>query len=45
MHLTEIGWGGIVWVNLAEDKDQWQALVEHSNEPLGLLNFGKFLSS
>jgi hypothetical protein len=23
----EIGWCGWKWINLAEDKDQWQALV------------------
>jgi hypothetical protein len=23
----EIGWGGINWIDLAKDKDQWRALV------------------
>jgi hypothetical protein len=27
MDLTEIGWDGMDWINLAEDKDQWRALV------------------
>jgi hypothetical protein len=27
MHLREIGWGGMVWIDLAQDRDQWSALV------------------
>jgi hypothetical protein len=27
MDLREIGWGGIGWIDLAEDRDQWRALV------------------
>jgi hypothetical protein len=27
MHLTEIGWGGMDWIDLAQDRDQWWALV------------------
>jgi hypothetical protein len=25
--LREIGWGGMDWINLARDKDEWRALV------------------
>jgi hypothetical protein len=25
--LREIGWGGVDWVYLAQDRDQWRALV------------------
>jgi hypothetical protein len=25
--LRETGWGGMDWINLAEDRDQWWALV------------------
>jgi hypothetical protein len=25
--LREIGWGGMDWIDLAEDRDQWRALV------------------
>jgi hypothetical protein len=27
MDLREIGWGGMDWIDLAEDMDQWKALV------------------
>jgi hypothetical protein len=25
--LREIGWGGIGWIHLAQDRDQWRALM------------------
>jgi hypothetical protein len=27
MDLREIGWDGVDWVDLGEDRDQWRALV------------------
>jgi hypothetical protein len=27
MDLREIGWDGIYWIGLAQDMDQWRALV------------------
>jgi hypothetical protein len=27
MDLREIGWGGMDWIYLAQDRDQWRALV------------------
>jgi hypothetical protein len=27
MDLREIGWDGMDWINLAQDRDQWRALV------------------
>jgi hypothetical protein len=27
MNLREIGWGGTYWIDLAQDRDQWRALV------------------
>jgi hypothetical protein len=27
MDLREIGWDGMDWIDLAEDRDQWRALV------------------
>jgi hypothetical protein len=28
MYLREIGWKGVHWMHLAQDRDQWQALVK-----------------
>jgi hypothetical protein len=28
MNLREIGWGDIEWIDLAQDRDQWRALVK-----------------
>jgi hypothetical protein len=27
MNLREIGWGGIDWIDLIQDRDHWRALV------------------
>jgi hypothetical protein len=27
MDLKGIGWGGMYWIDLAQDRDQWRALV------------------
>jgi hypothetical protein len=27
MDLREIGWSGMAWIDLAQDRDQWRALV------------------
>jgi hypothetical protein len=27
MDLREIGWGGVQWIELAEDRDRWRAVV------------------
>jgi hypothetical protein len=29
----KIGLGGLDWIGLSEDRDQWRALVKASNEP------------
>jgi hypothetical protein len=33
MELLEIGWGGVDWIGLAQDRDRWRALV---NEVINL---------
>jgi hypothetical protein len=27
IHLREIGWDGVDWIDLAQDRDYWRALV------------------
>ena len=27
MDLREVGWGGTDWIDLAQDRDMWRALV------------------
>jgi hypothetical protein len=27
IYFTEIGWSGMDWINLAQDRDQWRAVV------------------
>jgi hypothetical protein len=27
MDLSEIGWGGVEWIHLAQDRDRWGAVV------------------
>jgi hypothetical protein len=33
MDLREIGWEGVDWIHLAQDRDQWQALVNMIMNP------------
>jgi hypothetical protein len=45
MGLREIGWGGMDWIDLAQDRDQWRAIVNVVMNLRDPQNFGKFLSS
>jgi hypothetical protein len=27
MYVVEIGWGGVDWIGLAQDRDKWKAVV------------------
>jgi hypothetical protein len=45
MDLGEIGWRGMDWSYLAQDRDQWRALVNTIINLRVLYNAGKFLSS
>ena len=28
MHLQKVGWGGMDWIALAQDRDSWRTLVD-----------------
>jgi hypothetical protein len=37
MELLEIGWGGVDWIGLAQDRDKWERSCECGYEPLGFI--------
>jgi hypothetical protein len=41
MDLREIGWGGMDWIDLVQDGDQWRALVNTVINRLISKNIGK----
>jgi hypothetical protein len=45
MDLREIRWDGVDWIDLAQDMDQWRALVNTVMNLQVPYNVGKFLSS
>jgi hypothetical protein len=44
MDLREIGWDGVVWIDMAKDRDQWKALMNMVMNIKVPLNAGKLLS-
>jgi hypothetical protein len=40
--LQEVGWGGIDWIAVAQDREKAGA-CEYSNEPSGSIKCGEFL--
>jgi hypothetical protein len=44
MDLREIGWGGMDWIDVAQDRDQWRAFVKTVMNLRVPNNDGKFLS-
>jgi hypothetical protein len=45
MDLREIGWDGMDWFDLAQDRDQWRAIVNTVMNLQVPLTAGKILSS
>jgi hypothetical protein len=44
MDLKEIGWGGMDWIDIAQDRNQWRALVNTVMNLRVPEHVGKFLS-
>jgi hypothetical protein len=44
MDLREIGWDGVDWIDLAQGRDHWRALMNTVMNLRVPLNAGKFLS-
>jgi hypothetical protein len=44
IYLREIGWDGMDWIDLAQDRDQWRALVKTVMNLRVPYNAGKFLT-
>jgi hypothetical protein len=40
-----MGWNGMDWIDLAQDRDRWMALVSRVMNLLVRKNAGRFLSS
>jgi hypothetical protein len=43
MDLREIVWGGMDWINLAQDRDPLEGSCEHGNEPSGSIKCWEIL--
>ena len=43
MDLQEVGCESMDWINLAQDRDRWQALVNVVTDPLGSIKCVEFL--
>jgi hypothetical protein len=45
MDLREIGWRGVDWIQVAQNRDQWQALMDTELNLWFPLKSGNFLTS
>jgi hypothetical protein len=43
--LRDVGWGGMDWIDLAQDRGQVAGSCEYDNEPSGFIKCWQFLSS
>jgi hypothetical protein len=42
-NLREIEWGDMDWIDLAQDRDQWEGSYEQGNEPSGSIKYKEVL--
>jgi hypothetical protein len=45
MHLEDVGRGGMNWIDLAQDRDRWQAIVNAAMNLRVPKNAGNFFTS
>jgi hypothetical protein len=45
MNLRVMGWGGMDWIDVAQNRDQWRAIVNTAISLRVPYNVGKFLSN
>jgi hypothetical protein len=45
MDLQEVGWGGMDWIDMAQDRNRWRALVSAVMKLRVPQNAGDFLTS
>jgi hypothetical protein len=43
MDIREIVWDGVDWIDVAQDRDQWRALVKNCDETLGSIKWCEVL--
>jgi hypothetical protein len=45
MDLKEVGWGSVDWIDMAQDRDRWRAVVSAVMNLRVTQNAGNFLTS
>ena len=43
LDLPDVGWRGMDWIDLAQDRDRWRAVVNAVMNPWGFIKCGEFL--